>query len=59
VTDEHGGKQWFIHDKLHRDEKGNVLPAYIDDEGCLQWCQHGVLHRTGDLPAFIESVNNG
>lgn len=44
-----GDREWWLNDRLHRD---NDKPAVIQCMGLKQWCQFGKLHRE-DGPAVI------
>jgi hypothetical protein len=45
-----GKKEWYHHNKLHRD---NDLPALIIEKGDMFWFQYDLLHRDNDLPAIV------
>lgn len=48
ITDDHGGKQWWLNGQFHRIDG----PAIELPDGTKEWCQHGQLHRE-DGPAII------
>lgn len=51
--DQYGAHQWLDSEgRLHRNWD---LPAVIEQNGSMAWCQHGQLHRDGDRPARFRS----
>ena len=48
-------KEWYVNDKLHRE---NDLPAIVHANGDKEWFVHGLRHRDNDLPAVVD-VNGG
>ncbi len=45
-----GTKEWFNHDKRHRDDD---KPALIRPSGIKMWYNHDKLHRDNNKPAII------